>query len=257
MLRGHIGASVGAALLAVVGWPTPSDAQELAELPPGEAYERCMTAAAEAPAATLFDAETWLAAGGGTAARHCAAVALAADGKFVDAAQRLEALADDMGDFNAQTRSQVLGQAGRAWLQARRASRAYAASTAALALTPNDVELLIDRSEALAAAENYWESLDDLNRALEIDPSRVDALVFRASAYRLVEALDLSRDDLTRALALDPVNADALLELGIVRWLDGDAVGAEAAWQDVIDADPESAAAASALANMDRLKGAR
>ena len=242
---------------ALMGIGGAGYAQELADLPAGEAYDRCMTAAQTAPAATLFDAEAWQAAGGGTAARHCAAVALAANGKFVDAAQRLEGLADDMSGFNAQTRAQVLGQAGRAWLQAQRASRAYAATTAALALTPDDVELLIDRSEALAAAENYWESLDDLNRALEIDPSRIDALVFRASAYRLVEALDLSRDDLTRALALDPANPEALLELGIVRWLDGDAVGAEAAWHDVVDAAPDSAAAASALVNIDRLKAAR
>ena len=238
-----------------------AQAQDLAALPTAEAYDRCMTTAHTAPATAVFEAEAWQAAGGGNAARHCAAVALAVDGKFAEAAERLEALANDMngdsGTFAAQTRAQVLGQAGRAWLQARRASRAYAAVTAALALTPNDVELLIDRSEALAAAENYWESLDDLNRALEIDPRRIDALVFRAAAYRLVDALDLSRDDLNRALALDPRNPEALLELGIVRFLDGDRVGAEQAWQAVIAADPDSIAAADALTNMDRLKAAR
>ncbi len=225
----------------------------LAELAPADAYNRCLELARSAPDAAARQAADWRSAGGGHPARHCSALALVEAGKFGDAATELEALAASMTGFEPAARAAVLGQAGRAWLQANRTSRAYAAITAGLTLTPDDVELLIDRSEALAATEKYWDSLDDLNRALELDPKRVDALVFRATAYRFVEALDLARDNLDQALALDPRNPDALLELGIVRRLDGDAVGAAAAWQQVVQAAPGSPAAITAQVNLARL----
>ena len=79
--------------------------------------------------------------------------------------------------------------------------------------------------------------------------------MFRATAYRFVEALDLARDNLERALALDPRSPEALLELGIVRRLDGDRVGAAAAWEQVVKNAPGSPAAVTALVNMARLEG--
>ncbi len=231
----------------------PNGPLALAALAPAEAYNRCLALARTAPDAAARQAADWHTAGGGHPAQHCGALALVEAGDFGDAAIALEALAASMTGFEPAARAAVLGQAGRAWLQANRTSRAYAAITAGLTLTPDDVELLIDRSEALAATEKYWDSLDDLNRALELDPKRVDALVFRATAYRLVDALDLARDNLDQALALNPRNPDALLELGIVRRLDGDAVGAASAWQQVVQAAPGSPAAITAQVNLARL----
>ena len=100
----------------------------------------------------------------------------------------------------------------------------------ALQLDPKNLELWVDRSVALATGENYWEAIDDLNRALELDPARADVLILRASAYRYVDALDLALEDVTQALALSPESADGLLERGILRRLIGDQAGARVDW---------------------------
>jgi len=132
-------------------------------------------------------------------------------------------------------------------------SSALAAQSAALSLEPDNVELLIDRSVTLAQARNYWEAIDDLNRALELAPGRGDVLVLRASAYRYVDALDLAAEDLAAALAHNPDDVEALLERGILRRLTGDDDGARADWVRVVSLDPQGPAAEAARDNLERL----
>ncbi len=248
-------APLGLAALAIgTALPAPAVAQQaLADLSDPVAYERCLAHAKSDPEEAFEDAIAWRDAGGGPGALHCTALSLVGLGQFEEAAGRLEDLAQSMKTFAPAARADVLGQAARAWLSAGRATRAFAAASAGLALDPDNVELIVDRSEVLASAANYWEALDDLNRALELDPDQIDALIFRATAYRYVDALDLSRDDLSRALAMAPGNVDALVERGIVRRLDGDDVGARADWLRVLELAPTGAAADNARANLARL----
>jgi tetratricopeptide (TPR) repeat protein len=219
-------------------------------------YGACMTMVQAQPQTAFEQAEIWAAQGGGQATQHCAAVALIALGRFVEAAQRLERVAAEMPANVIEPRARIYGQAGQAWLMTGEGRKAVRAFSAALTLTPADIELMIDRSLARATEGQYWEAIDDLNRAHDLEPTRADILVLRASAYRTLEATDLAADDLTRALALDPGNPDGLLERGILRRLDGDLAGARADWTRVVETAGDSPAAQAARNNLDNLNKA-
>ncbi|MGH6990523.1 MAG: tetratricopeptide repeat protein [Stellaceae bacterium] len=221
--------------------------------PPSQQYDACLAQAKRDPQAALKAAEFWREAGGGFPAEHCAAIALIELKRYPEAAQRLEALAGAMMTEPAALRGDALDQAGQAWLLANQPDRAKAAFDAALGFAPRNPDFMIDHAEALADGGQYWEAIDDLNRALEIDPDSVDALVFRASAYRHVggaDALDLAQADADRALKLAPNSVPGLLERGNIRRLRGDAAGAKTDWQRVIALAPQSQAAHYARDNL-------
>ncbi|MCH8037076.1 MAG: tetratricopeptide repeat protein [Proteobacteria bacterium] len=216
-------------------------------------YQDCMVLARAAPADGFESALAWASFGGGDGARHCAAVALIGLGHYREAARRLERLAAALRPGEVDLRSSVLAQAGQAWLLAEDTGRAYAVQSAALAIDGDNVELLLDRGITLATAKNYWEAVDDLNRALDLAPGRPDLLVLRANAYRYLDAFELARDDIDRALARDPGNPDGLLERGILRRLAGDEAGARADWLRAIALAEGTPTADGARANLERL----
>lgn len=200
------------------------------EIDHAEQYVACMQLTQIEPEEAFEAALAWESKGGGDAARHCGNVALIGLGQYDKAAQRLEALAQNMTESPDRLRADVLAQAAQAWLLQGDIDRSYKVLSAALKLDPDNVELLIDRSVALAAASSYWDAIDDLNRAEDLAPEREDILVFRATAYRYLEANELALEDVNRALKLHPENAEALLERGILRRLSGDEQGARADW---------------------------
>ena len=238
--------------LALICLAAPAQAQAQEDTQPLD-YAACMGMARQAPERALTLAQNWDAKGGGQAAQHCAAVALIALGRHVEAGQRLEALADAMPGNAVAPRARIFTQAGRAWLLAGEGGKAARAFGRALTLTPDDVELLIDRSIARATTGQYWEAVDDLNRASDLAPGRADVLVLRGSAYRALDAADLAADDLERALALEPDNPDGLLERGILRRLGGDAAGARADWTRILETAGDTPAAQAARANLKKL----
>lgn len=217
------------------------------------AYQNCMILARDAPTDGLESAMSWAARDGGDGARHCAAVALIGLGQYRAAAQRLERLAADLRAGNAALSLDVLVQAGQAWILAGDNTRAHAVQSAALAIDPDNVELLLDRGITLATAKNYWEAVDDLNRALELAPARPDLLILRASAYRYLDAFDLAREDIALALARAPNSPDALLERGMLRRLTGDEAGARDDWLRVIGLTEGTPTAEVARANLAKL----
>ncbi len=240
-----------ACLLSAAG-ASPPAAQDLPAEQAGD-YADCMAEARDAPDTAFERAQTWADLGGGAPARHCAAVALIGLGQFEEAAQSLEDLALDLRSDDSALRADLLAQAGQAWLLAGKPERAYGAQTTALELTPEDPDLWIDRSLALAAAQNYWEAIDDLNRAAELGPPRADLLIFRASAYRYVDAPELAMEDVERALRLDPDNLEGLLERGNLRRVAGDEGGARNDWLRILEIAPDSPAAAAARRNLEKL----
>ena len=150
----------------------------------------------------------------------------------------------------AAARASIYGQAGQAWLMAGAADRAYGSATLALSLTPDDADLLIDRSIAAATLERYHDAVDDLTRALDLDPRRPDALVFRAAAWRHLDQLGLAQDDIDRAFAEDADNPDALLERGILRQRRGDQAGARQDWERASALAPDTATGDLAQQNL-------
>lgn len=219
-------------------------------------YDGCMKLVGERPEDALEGALGWEQAGGGSGARHCAAMALAAMGNFPDAADQLESLAWDLPEETPDaTRAQVLAQAGQFWLDARQLAKADALFSAAIDLAPRDPELRIDRAMTHAAAGRYQDAVIDLSAGILLDPGSTEALVLRASAFRHTDRPAEASEDIERALSMAPEHAGALLERGILRMEAGDAKGARADWHAVIEHHPNGPAADAAKQHLADMAG--
>ncbi len=249
----------GLALLAVLLLATPAAAQRTrgpAAAPQDDSarYRQCLQRAREAPAETYADATGWARNGGGDPARHCAALALLEGGRAREAAEELEQLANNWHRARPVLRSEVLGQAGRAWIAAGDPTRANAVLTTAIDLVPANIELYVDRAEALAAGQAYWEAIDDLNRVIEMNPRRAEAYAMRAAAYRYVDSIDLAAQDAEQAVTIDPNLAEGWLERGIVHRLRGQLREARADWARALRLDPDGPVGDTVRANIERLE---
>jgi tetratricopeptide (TPR) repeat protein len=230
-------------------------AQPVDEAAQAAKYARCLRLAKAQPAAGESFAAAWQQRGGGHPAWHCRAVALFGLGRYREAANSFDALAQAMALAPAALRAGVLDQAGQAWLLAGDPVRAYADCGAAVALRPDDPELLVDEAETAAAASYYNKAVEALDRVLEADPKRLDALIYRAAAYRALHRLGPALADIQNALATAPNSVPALLERGNIRLLDSDIAGARHDWMRVTRLAPRSAAGRAARANLARLAG--
>jgi tetratricopeptide (TPR) repeat protein len=242
-------------LLALAAVIVPAPSPVAAEvLDHAAEYDACLTLAKSEPEAGFESALAWQVMGGGDAAQHCAAVALVELGHYPEAAARLEALAETTSRTRPELAPEILAQAGQAWLLAGNHERAYAVQTAALELSPDNVELLVDRGVTLAKAENYGEAVTDLSRALRFVSNRPDILVYRANAYRMLDDRPRALADVEQALMLDPENPEGLLERGNLRRLNGDLDGARQDWVRaavLAEGQPTGEAAQANLAALD------
>ena len=216
-------------------------------------YENCMRLSLTDPDAALEAALAWQDMGGGGAAHHCVAATFFSLGQYEQAADRFQALAEQMQEASLAERAAVLAQAGTAWFRADDLERAFAMQSAALKLAPDDVEIRIDRAMTLAGAKNYWEAIDDLDKVIDVNPERTEALVLRASAYRFVDAIPLARQDVEAALRLAPDRPAVLLEYGILQRLAGERDGAREAWLKLIQLYEGTPAADAAQRNLELL----
>ena len=226
--------------------PVPPVPPRIAE---GEQYDKCITMIDDDPEGAEAVATTWQTAGGGDAATHCLGLATIAKGEPEAGAKMLESLAHG-GNVQGLARVVLLGQAAEARLMVDQAEPALTDTTEALAISPDDIDLLISRANANDTLERPNDAIDDLNHVLRQDPSRGDALVLRASVWRRMDMPDKAREDISRALALDPENAEALVERGILRQEIGDLAGARADWTHAREVDPNSEAAEQAAQNL-------
>lgn len=248
---------IAALLLAT----TPALAQHLKPMPDLATtadeiarYQECLKLAEKKPEDGFEAAMQWRDTSGSNAAKQCVAVALFYMGEPDNAADRLERLAIEMKAAPPELRARLLSQAGTSWSVAGNLERANAAITTAIQLAPSLADLYVDRSMVLAQAKNYWEAIDDLNKALDIQPGYGIALAFRAAAYRYVDSLDLAEQDANEAVRVAPEIPEGWLERGIIRRLKGDLKGARADWLQVLVRDPDGATGDSARANIERLE---
>jgi tetratricopeptide (TPR) repeat protein len=216
-------------------------------------YESCMTLAQRTPAEGYASAKSWSDQGGGAAALHCGAVALIGMSKPKEAAQMLERAAEMIRDDKPALSADLFGQAGQAWTMADDVTSALNAQNEALALAPDNVDLLVDRAISYAAKQNYRSAIADLDKAHELAADRSDVLAYRASAWRYLLDNKQALADADAALALDPKNPHALLERGIIRRLSGDPEGARADWMRVVALAGGTPAGDLAKANLDKL----
>ena len=232
---------------------SPGDDLPIPPVPPrvaeGDDYERCLQMVNDDPDGADSFADVWEATGGGEAAAHCHGLAQVALGNAEDGANMLEKLAAS-SKAPPLARAAVWGQAAQSWMLADDANRAYAADTQALVLSPDDPDLLIERSVAAVDVDNFESAVADLSHALEIDHRRADALVMRGAAWRHLHHPEREQDDIDRAFALDPENPEALLERGILRQQNGDTAGARRDWQDAASLAPDTPTADLAQQNL-------
>ena len=226
--------------------PIPPVPPRIAE---GPEYEKCLALVGSNPAGAKAEAEAWEATGGGEGAIHCRALAQVQLGNPESGADAMEKLAA-ASEQPAAARASLYGQAGQAWLMAGEARRAYGAETMALALSPDDPDLLIDRSVAAATLDRFQEAQEDLTHALSLDPRRADAMVLRAAAWRHLGQIEKAQQDVDGALEIDPENAEAYLERGILRQRRADRAGARADWLRAMELAPDSATSDLAQQNL-------
>jgi tetratricopeptide (TPR) repeat protein len=215
-------------------------------------YDRCLALTRRDPQLALSAAKSWEVSAGGSPATHCAAVALVALKRYPEAARQL----DRLGHANlgsALERAEIFDQAGNAWLLASRGGEATASFSSALALSPNDPDLLADRARAAAFLRD-WKAADlDLSSALKLDASRADLLILRASARHAFGRKAEARTDVEAALRILPNYPEALLERGTLKLETGDTKGARADWEAVVATGGGSAAAETAQQRLNTL----
>jgi tetratricopeptide (TPR) repeat protein len=222
--------------------PSPLDDTQLMGR---DRYERCISLARQSPQSAYNAAVQWQGQGGAAAAVHCSAVALVALRRYAEAAARLDQLAHDRSVAVGFPRSDVLDQAGNAWLLANNPANAEASFTTALVLSPDDPDILADRARA-RAAKHDWHGADiDLTAALG-RASRPELYVLRASARHAMGNKAGARADLESALKISPNDPEALVERGAMKAETGDASGAINDWNATVAASPSSDAAATA-----------
>ena len=203
-------------------------------------YDACLRLAETNPIKGYKKGLKWYAANGGVAARHCMAAAIFFSGDNLNGASRLEALERDIPKENIFVRSQILAQAGQAWLMAGLADRSSQLLTKAINLNPENPELYLDRATIRIERFEYIQALKDLDQAIVLDPSFGDAYLYRAYVKRDSKDIAGALTDINSVLELLPELPVAVLERGFLKELIGDENGARKDWEIIIKQAPKS-----------------
>lgn len=191
------------------------------EGPIGARFQQCV-ASIDADANRAYeDAMAWAYEAHSVHAYRCAAMALIAQRRYGEGAQRLQSLAGAVSPDNTALRASLWSQSGNAWLLAGDPGQARSDLTRAIQTVQSDPQqlpdLLIDRARAYAM-ENEWRlSEEDLSRALDIRPQSALALRLRATARMHQRSFELAQADALEAVRLEPSNQENTLVLGDVR----------------------------------------
>lgn len=184
-------------------------------------FEQCVAAIDDDAARAYEEAMAWAADAQSLDAYRCAAMALAGQQRYAEAARRFESLAVSISPEYASGRAELFSQAGNAWLLDRDPANARSAFTRGIVTVERfpDLlpDLLIDRARAYAMEGNYRSAEEDLSHSLDIRPQDSLALRLRASARMHQNSFDLAEADARAAVALTPTDVDALLMLGHAR----------------------------------------
>lgn len=220
---------------------------------PGVRYESCLAQVDIDAKAAVSVASAWAESGGGVPARHCEALALIRLERPEEAGNVLIGLGFDQSVTDLDVRADLLAQAGNAYLLAHRGEKAKKALDGAIELKPGDPDLLIDRARASALDASWAPAIADLNAAIGIVPERAEPYVLRASAKRQSGDAYEAKKDLELALMREPDNLDALLERGLLQST-SDPTAARADFESIIAKSPDSSSAATAKAELEKLK---
>lgn len=210
-----------------------------AEANPDHDYDKCLSLIDSDPNDALDYAQAWQNSTKeiSLAARHCAALAMSALGRFHDSAILLSEVAIAMdnkpNEVPKEARAEAYAQVANAWTLAKDNKKALAAIDQALALDP-DADYVMMRANIHALAKDWDAVRIDTGKVLAELPTDADALTLRATAYRNLGAPQAALEDANRAIEIAPHNLTALLERGRTKAALHDMVGARADWQQVL-----------------------
>lgn len=217
----------------------------------------CIERAEALPDFALAEARLWERQGGGADARLCQALAQMLRGDWEAAAPMLEASASELARESLVVRANLWSRAATAWSNIHKFDKAEAALGQALALTPKDPQLLLDRAILRAGAERYWDVVADLDKVIEHSPKLAEAWLLRAQAYHVLAQDSKAMSDVVQALQLSPQNSEALLLRGNLYAAKSDMVHAKQDWESVRRVAAGSPAARVALENLNALDRAQ
>lgn len=188
----------------------------------GEAhFRRCVGMIESDANAAYEDGMAWSALRHDVGGYRCAAMALIAENRAYEGAERLQQLANSISPDAVGLRVDLLSQAGNAYLLAHEPASARSLFTMAISTMQNDPaqqpDLLIDRARSYAMEGDYRHAEEDLSHAIDIRPNDALALRLRSSARMHQNAFELAIADAQAAVNLEPTNVDALLALGNAR----------------------------------------
>lgn len=105
---------------------------------------------------------------------------------------------------------------------------------------PNNTDLLVKAGDLYQAAHQFKEAAGYYDKALQINPKNVPIRTQMASCLYYQGDIDGAISQLQQALRYDPKDANSLFNLGMIK-LQGknDAKGALAAWQLLLNSNPQ------------------
>ncbi|MDF1736143.1 MAG: hypothetical protein P1U37_12710 [Minwuia sp.] len=240
--------------LLLAGWVMSAGAAlAQALIPTVKTYQACTEAVDRDPETGMTAALQWRDLGGGRAAEHCVALALAANGNTRLAAARMQDLAEAFGVARPDMAATIMSQAAALWVLAREDARALTALDRALEWQGSDALLHLDRAHVLAGLERFDEARKAADMALSIDDLSAEAYALRAMINRRTGRTAAAETDIVTALALQPDQPQALVERARSRANAGDIRGAREDLLSVIAQDDEAAVAEDARRLLEQL----
>ncbi|WP_416897213.1 MAG: hypothetical protein ACMVY4_17230 [Minwuia sp.] len=217
-------------------------------------YRACLGMVETQPELALDQALQWRDLGGGEPARHCAALAYAANGELAAAAIQLDELARDIEAQNPRAAAGIMGQSAAIWVAARKDRLAAEAYAQAIRWERNDARLRLDLAHVLASQKKYKPALREIDFAIELNDLLADAYALKAMVLRRMDRQDESDDALALALALDPEQPQARMEMALAQARGGDKDGARRDLIDIINENPDTDIAENARLYLEELE---
>ena len=104
---------------------------------------------------------------------------------------------------------------------------------------PDNAELLASIGNIYYDTQQFQTAIDYYERALKVQPTNTSIRTDMATAYWYLGNADQAISEFNRVLSYEPNKANALFNLGIVKWQGKmDVNGAVAAWQKLLDTNP-------------------
>lgn len=109
-----------------------------------------------------------------------------------------------------------------------------------LAKNPSDFDTLVKLGNLYYDGQVYPEAIQYYDRALKVRPDAVEVRTDMGTAYWYSGDPDRALTEFERSLKTRPGHAQTLFNVGVVRWQGkSDSIGAVAAWQELLQKNPQ------------------